>query len=243
MKPEVRKELAEFIVENVGGAENVNSLFHCVTRLRFKLKDESKANTEALKAKDGVIDVIVKGGMYQVVIGNAVEEVYDEVLRVSGINAGGEVPEDDDADKGNAFDRFISLIAGIFTPLLGLMCGAGVLKGITVFLGALGWLDPASGAYIIMNGIGDTLFNFFPVFVGYTAAEKFGLNKFVGMAVGASLLYPSIAALRTAEPIFTVFEGTLFQTNVTTTFFGIPVLLMNYANSVIPAILACWVGS
>lgn len=243
MKPEVRRELAEFIVENVGGKENVNSLFHCVTRLRFKLKDESKANTEALKAKDGVIDVIVKGGMYQVVIGNAVEEVYDEVLAVSGINAGGEVPVDDEGDQGNAFDRFISLIAGIFTPLLGLMCGAGVLKGITVFLGALGWLDPASGAYIIMNGIGDTLFNFFPVFVGYTAAEKFGLNKFVGMAVGASLLYPSIAALRTAEPLFTVFEGTLFQTNVTTTFFGIPVLLMNYANSVIPAILACWVGS
>ncbi|MBQ6333787.1 MAG: PTS transporter subunit EIIC [Erysipelotrichaceae bacterium] len=237
-----KTELAKFIIEKVGGTENINSLFHCVTRLRFNLKDESKADTEALKGNDDIIDVIQKGGMYQVVIGNAVGEVYEEVVKVGGLNAGGEVAADDE-DQGNAFNRFISMIAGIFTPLLGLMCGAGVLKGLTVFFGALGWISTTSGAYTILQAAGDALFYFFPIFVGYTSAEKFGLNKFVGMAVGATLVHPNIIALKNAEVLSTLFAGTIFQANVTTTFLGIPVMMMNYANTVIPAILACYVGS
>ena len=242
---ENKTELAQFIIDNVGGTDNINTVFHCVTRLRFKLKDESKANTEALKNKDGVIDVIQKGGMYQVVIGNAVEEVYDEVLKVGHLSDGGAVAADDDADgeKQSLFNRFISLIAGIFTPVLGLMCGAGVLKGLTVFFGALGWISTTSGTYTILNSAGDALFYFFPIFIGYTSAEKFGLNKFVGMAIGASLVHPNIVALKNAEALYTVLEGTIFAAPVTTTFCGIPVMMMNYANTVIPAILACFVGS
>lgn len=240
-----KAELAQFIIDNVGGKENIESLFHCVTRLRFKLKDESKANMEALKNRDGVLGVIPKGGMYQVVIGNTVGEVYDEVVRLAGLDKKPEVPAepDDNAEKQNPVNRFISMIAGIFTPLLGLMCGAGVLKGLTVFLGALGWISTTSGTYTILNSAGDALFYFFPIFVGYTSAEKFGLNKFIGMAVGASLVHPNIVALKSAEVITTLFPGTFFQADVTTTFLGIPVMLMNYANTVIPAILACFVGS
>lgn len=235
-------ELAEFIIENVGGKENVVSLIHCVTRLRFTLKDESKANTAALKKKDGVIDVIIKGGLYQVVIGNNVEEVYDEVMAVGGFGGNAAKADQKPQDK-NLFNRFIGLIAGIFTPLLGLMCGCGILKGLSVFLGALGVLTTGSGTYVIINAIGDVIFYFFPVFVACTAAEKFGLNKFVGLAVGAALIHPNIAALSSGEVLMTVFEGTIFASNVTTTFCGIPVLLMNYASTVIPAILACYVGS
>lgn len=244
MKKEIREELASFIIENVGGKENVVSLIHCVTRLRFTLKDESKANTQALKDKDGVIDVIIRGGMYQVVIGNNVEEVFDEVMAQGGFQSGKNLDvNEDDGEKKNLFDKFVSMMAGIFTPLLGLMCGAGVLKGLTVFFGALGLISTTSGTYVILNSAGDALFYFFPIFVGYTAAEKFGLNKFIGMAVGASLIHPNVVALNSLEASSIVLGGTLFETAVKTTFCGIPVLLMNYANTVIPSIAACYVGS
>lgn len=235
--------LAAFILEHVGGKENVVSLTHCVTRLRFKLKDEGKADTQALKDKDGIIDVIQKGGQYQVVIGNDVEDAYDAVVKAGGLAGGGEVPADDDGPKGSLFDRAISLITGIFNPLLGLMCGCGILKGLSVFLGALGLISTTSGTYIIINAAGDVIFYFFPVFVGITAARKFGMNEFVGAAIGAALLHPNISALTSAETLFTAFEGTIFQTNVTTTFLGIPVLMMSYSSTVVPAILAVWVGS
>lgn len=235
--------LAAFILEHVGGKENVVSLTHCVTRLRFRLKDEAKADTQALKNKDGVIDVIQKGGQYQVVIGNDVEDAYDAVLAL-GIGGSGEVPPDPaETGKQSFINRFIALISGIFTPLLGLMCGCGILKGLIAFLGALGVISTSSGTYIIINSIGDVSFYFFPVFVAYTAADKFGMNHFVGMAIGAALLHPNIAALAKAEPLYTVLEGTIFASNVTTTFAGIPVLMMNYASTVIPAVLAVWVGS
>ena len=221
--------LAPFIVENVGGKKNIVSLTHCVTRLRFRLKDESKANTTALKEKNGILDVIQKGGQYQVVIGNAVEDAYDAVLKLGGIGAGGEVEAENTNTNQNLFDLFVSTISGIFTPLLGLMCGCGILKGLSVFLGALGVISTSSGTYVVINAIGDTIFYFFPVFIGFTAAEKFGMNRFVGAAVGAALLHPNISALRSSE--------------VTTTFAGIPVIMMNYASTVIPAVLAVFFAS
>ena len=99
--------LAPFIVENVGGKKNIVSLTHCVTRLRFRLKDESKANTTALKEKNGILDVIQKGGQYQVVIGNAVEDAYDAVLKLGGIGAGGEVEAENTNTNQNLFDLFV----------------------------------------------------------------------------------------------------------------------------------------
>ena len=184
--------LAPFIVENVGGKENIVSLTHCVTRLRFRLKDESKANTTALKEKNGILDVIQKGGQYQVVIGNAVEDAYDAVLKLGGIGAGGEVEAENTNTNQNLFDLFVSTISGIFTPLLGLMCGCGILKGLSVFLGALGVISTSSGTYVVINAIGDTIFYFFPVFIGFTAAEKFGMNRFVGAAPASQYFSPSI---------------------------------------------------
>ena len=119
------------------------------------------------------------------------EDAYAAVLKAGGLAGGGEVPADDDGGKGSLFDRAVSLITGIFTPLLGLMCGCGILKGLSVFLGALGLISTTSGTYIIINAVGDVIFYFFPVFVGYTAAKKFGMNEFVGAAIGASLIHPN----------------------------------------------------
>lgn len=185
-----------------------------------------------------------KAGQYQVVTGNDVEDAYDAVMALGGLAGGGEVPADDgEAGKQSLFNSFIAMVSGIFTPLLGLMCGCGILKGLSVFLGALGLISTTSGTYVIINAIGDVIFYFFPVFVAYTAAEKFGMNRFTAMAIGAALLHPNISALSSAETLFTAFEGTIFSTNVTTTFLGIPVLLMSYSSTVVPAILAVWVGS
>lgn len=235
------QELAQFIIEHVGGKENVASLTHCVTRLRFRLKDDAKADTAALKEKSGILGVVQKGGQYQVVIGNDVEDAYDAVMKEGGF--AGEMAVPADIKKKSIFDRFIAVISGIFTPLLGLMCACGILKGLSVFFGALGLISTTSGTYIIINTIGDTIFYFFPMFIGYTAAEKFGMNKFVGMGIGAALIHPNIIALKSADALFTVLAGTMFQSNVTTTFLGIPVIMMTYTSTVIPAILAVFVGS
>ncbi len=233
-------DLSKYIIEHVGEKDNVISLTHCVTRLRFKLKDESKADTDALKNKEGILNVVQKGGQYQAVIGNSVEDVYDRVMKIGGFKSAALGKEEQ--QKG-IFNSFISIISGIFTPLLGLMCGCGIIKGLSVFFSALGLISTTSGTYIIINSIGDTIFYFFPVFIGYIAANKFGMNKFVGATIGASLIHPNIAALNSAETLFTVLTGTMFETNVTTTFLGIPVLLMSYSSTVIPAILATYVAS
>ena len=231
--------LAKFILENVGGKDNVISLTHCITRLRFKLKDEGKANTAALKNHEHIVDVIQKGGQYQVVIGNDVEDAYDAVMKLGGFSgAATQDAGEDDAGK-SLFDKAVDLISGIFTPVIPLLAACGIIKGLVAFAAAMGWLTQDSGTYQIIYAAGDCFYYFFPIFLGYTA----GLNRFTGMAVGAALVYPTLATLQSGEAIFTLFEGTPIATNVTTTFLGIPVLLVTYTSSVVPVIASCYVGS
>ncbi|WP_160674899.1 beta-glucoside-specific PTS transporter subunit IIABC [Clostridium sp. C8-1-8] len=234
------EKLAKDIIKNVGGKENVNSLTHCVTRLRFKLKDESKANTEVLKKMDGVVTVIKSGGQYQVVIGNHVPDVYADVVAVGGFAASS---EDGPEEKMSPFNKFIDIISGVFTPTLGVLCATGMIKGFNALFVALHLISNTSGTYAILNGIGDCLFYFFPIFLGYTASQKFKGNHFIGMAIGASLVYPKIAALTAAKPLYTVFKGTIIESGVNLTFLGIPVILMDYSSTVIPIILAAYVGA
>ncbi len=123
--------LAKNIVANVGGKENVISVVNCITRLRFKLKDESKANTEILKNMDGVVTVMQSGGQYQVVIGNHVPDVRLDVDAVLGKL---DTSESNTGAKGNLFDRFVDMISGIFQPILAPLCAAGMLKGVNAIL-------------------------------------------------------------------------------------------------------------
>lgn len=235
------EKLAEDIIKNVGGKENVNSLEHCITRLRFKLKDESKANTKILKNMDGVITVIQSGGQYQVVIGNHVADVFDDVVEIGGFQIGGETESD---KKVGIFNKFIDIITGVFTPILGLLCAEGIVKGMVSLFTTLKLFSATSGTCIILSAIGDTLFYFFPVFLGYTAAKKFKLNEFIGIAIGAALLYPTITNITaTGKPLYTVFDGTVFKSSVYLTFLGIPVILMTYSSSVIPIILSTYAGA
>ncbi|WP_405117740.1 beta-glucoside-specific PTS transporter subunit IIABC [Paenibacillus sp. FSL H8-0317] len=233
-------QLAKDILSRVGGRENVNSVFHCVTRLRFKLKNESVAKTEELKNLPGVITVMQSGGQYQVVIGNEVPDVYKAVVKVGNFPSEGQVEEETDnsGKKVGLFSRFIDMISGVFTPLLGLLAATGMIKGFTAMFLSFGWITDTSGTYQLLNATGDCLFYFFPIFLGYTAIKKFGGSPFLGMAIGASLVYPTLSGLTAGDPLYTLFAGTLFESPIHITFLGIPVILMSYSTSVIPIIIA-----
>ncbi|PAD91400.1 beta-glucoside-specific PTS transporter subunit IIABC [Shouchella clausii] len=236
------EQLAKDIIEKVGGEENVNNVVHCITRLRFKLKDEDKAQTEALKNMDGIVTVMKSGGQYQVVIGNHVPDVYKAVVEVGGFANVGQV-DDEQEKRGNLFNRFIDIIASIFTPILGVLAATGMIKGFNALFLAVGWLEETDGTYQLLNIVGDSLFHFFPIFLGYTAIKKFGGTPFIGIAIGASLVYPAVESLMEGDPLYVLFAGTIFESPVYITFLGIPVILMSYATSVVPIILAAFFAS
>ena len=220
------EKLAKDIIANVGGKENVNRITHCITRLRFKLKDESKANTEILKNMDGIVTVVKSGGQYQVVIGQHVPDVYDDLVSVGGFAV---ASEEESKEKLNPFNAFIDIVSGVFQPLLGILCATGMIKGLNAILISSKLLESSSSTYMVLNAIADCLFYFFPIFLGFTAAKKFKLNQFIGMAIGASLVYPTISGVA----------------GQTLDFFGITMVMpvSGYASTVIPIILSAYIAS
>ncbi|MDR0885247.1 MAG: beta-glucoside-specific PTS transporter subunit IIABC [Clostridiales Family XIII bacterium] len=226
------EQLARDIVTGVGGKGNINSVGHCITRLRFKLKDESKADDEVLKKMDGVVTVMKSGGQYQVVIGNHVPHVYEEVLEVSGISADTQGAEEQ--KKVGAFNRFIDIISGSFQPFLGALCASGMIKGLNALFLFFGLYTDASGVNMMLTVIGDAIFYFLPVVLGYTSSKKLGLHPMIGIVIGAALCYPSIqqSALSAGDAV-----GSLFGTDYFTTFLGIPLIANNYTGSVVPVIM------
>ena len=228
------ENLAKEILENVGGKENINSLTHCVTRLRFRLKNESKANDEALKNNPGVVTVMKSAGQYQVVIGNHVPLVYADVCELAGISNGTQQVEEE-APQG-LFNKLIDIISGCFQPILGPLCAAGIIKGLNALLVfILGSSFSNSGTYMILNAIGDSIFNFLPIILGYTAAKKFNVNVIVGMIIGATLCYPTIQTDTLSAAGKAI--GTLpFIGSYYTKFIGIPFVSGNYTSTVVPVI-------
>lgn len=223
-----QEKLAKEIVELVGGEKNVESLVHCATRLRFVLKDDAKADKAKLEKTEGIIAVKENGGQFQVVVGNKVPEVYSAIGQISNIL-------DDSSDKekprkaAKGLGGIIDIISSIFAPLLGVMAGAGILKGLLLIASNIGWLETTETTYTILYAAADSLFYFLPLLLAVTTARKFQGNMFVAMTIAGALIYPSIVTLKS--------EGT------PTDFFGIPVILMNYSSTVIPIILAVIVMS
>jgi PTS system beta-glucosides-specific IIC component len=238
--------LAKIIIQNVGGKSNVISLTHCITRLRFKLKDESKANTEVLKNTDGIVTVLQSGGQYQVVIGNHVPDVYAVVSEMGGFAGSGETPEDSPKKKMGIGATLIDIISGVFAPTLGVLAATGMIKGVLALLTYFSIISDQGGTYQLLYSVADGFFHYLPILLGFTAAKKFGVNQFVGMALGAALLYANdITAIASFTPLYTLFTGSAFEMSVYTTFLGIPVTMpaSGYASSVIPIILAVYVAS
>ena len=222
--------LSRIIIQNVGGKDNIVSITHCVTRLRFKLKDESKANTDILKETDGIVTVIQSGGQYMVVIGNHVPQVFDSVISVghleskSALAGGGDEAESN--EKQNPFNAFISIITSVFTPFLGVLCACGIIKGVLALLVAINVLSKTSGTYNLLYSLGDAAFYFLPPILGMTAAKKFKISEMEGLVLGLALCYPNMLG----TPDFDI-----------SNLFGIPVTMPpsgNYTSSVIPIICA-----
>jgi len=222
------RSLAVDVLDKVGGEENVASLTHCATRLRFKLKDGNKADKAAVERLAGVITVMEAGGQFQVVVGNNVPIVYAEIGQISKLTADG-ADAGGGKEEGNLLNRFIALISSIFQPLLWPLAGAGLLKAFLAMGTQFGWLDAASTTYTILNAAADGLFMFLPIFLAVNAAKRFKVNQFTSMAIAAALCYPAITALVSSpDPV---------------TFFGIPVAMVTYTSSVIPIIVAVWLQS
>lgn len=220
--------LGSNILKNIGGENNVQDLIHCATRLRFTLKNRSLANKEEVEELDGVITVVESGGQFQVVIGNNVGYVFDAIMAMTGLGTATQSNTEENQDKGNLFDRFVDMISGIFSPILGLLAGSGVLKGLLALGVSLG-MNAKDGTYIILNAAADSMFYFLPIILAVSAARKFKANQYIAIALAGSLVYPAIVTAYT--------EGTKL------TFLGIPVILSQYSSTVIPAILAIWVMS
>lgn len=234
-------QLARAIVAGVGGKENIDSLIHCITRLRFYLKDESKAKTEEIKALDGVINVQKASGQYQVVIGNQVTAVYDAVIAEIGTEF---ADEDETAQVvaatthqqhltpwgrvKEAFNQLIGVITGAMSPIVGILAAGGILKGVLAMLtmpqlGAL--LSAKSEAYIVLSAMGDSVFYFLPMLVGFTAAKKLKGDPVLTAVIGGVLVHPSLVALN-GKSLLEI--GSL----------NFP--MVNYTYSIFPMILAAW---
>ncbi|MEK4274570.1 beta-glucoside-specific PTS transporter subunit IIABC [Paenibacillus sp. FSL R7-0026] len=221
------KILAKDIVNNVGGEENISDFYHCATRLRFTLKNNNKPNKAELEKLEGVITVVESGGMFQVVIGNNVASVHDAIYEVTNLEKQEDNSSNKDDTKRNLFEKFTDLISGIFSSLLGLLAGAGLIKGILALLTSFNLIDPANGTYRILAAAGDSFFYFLPIILAFTAARKFKVNQYLAVTIAGGLIYPDLVAA--------------FATKESLTFLGIPVILAKYSNTVIPIILAIWI--
>lgn len=223
---------AKQIVELVGGEDNVRSLVHCATRLRFELKDDSKVDVQDLEKLPYVLKVVQSGGQNQVVIGPNVTDYYDAILASTHISDGGVVDDPEaakaDGQKQKPVDVVLKVISGAFSPLIPVMAGSGMIKAILTLLVTLGWMSDASSTYAVLSAAGNACFYFMPVFLGYTISKQLGANPFVGAAIGAALLEPNFTTLVGAEG---------------TDFLGLPLQAVAYGSTVFPIFIAATVYS
>lgn len=230
-------KLANQIIELIGGEDNVRSLNHCVTRLRFRLKDESIANDEAIKNIDGVITVMKSAGQYQVVIGNHVPKVYEEILEVTSIGGSAAKAADEDSkDDSGIFARLLDVLSGSFQPFLGVLAASGMIKGIVTLLVSFKLMEMGSDTYNLLFNVGDAVFYFMPIMLAYTASKKFKLNQITGLAIGMGMMMPALqkTALAAGEGTM-IFANTFMAGEAFTKVFGfIPIIAYDYASSVVP---------
>lgn len=219
------KTLAQDLIPLVGGKENIKGVVHCMTRLRFKLIDMSKAQLTEIENLDGVVGVKEVGAQTQVIIGPNVAEVYKEVTKLVGDLQSSEGEAEQEEEKQKLSAKLLDTISGIFAPIVPLITGAGMIKAILTILVLLG-LPNTSQEYYILNFIADCGFYFFPVVLAFSSANKFGCNPYLAAMIGGVLIHPQWTALVAAGEAVT--------------FFGLPVKLFSYASSILPTILTTW---
>lgn len=222
------KQLGNDIIQNIGGIDNIKQLTHCATRLRLEFYDMNKVNTKKIESLNGVISVVEKGGQYQIVIGNEVQTVF-RAIQSQMKDAPSASHEEAEEEKGSVVNRIISVISTTFTPVIPALIGGGMIKAVLSILVLFNLVNEASSTYEIINFISDAPFYFMPVLLAYGASQKFKTSPIMAMTMACALLHPTWSGLVSAgEPL---------------TFFGAPVVLVDYASSVIPIILSVWIMS
>lgn len=222
------KKIGIQILELVGGASNVNKLTHCATRLRFEFNDMSKVETEKIKNLPGVISVVNKGGQFQVVVGNDVQQAYKAIIHEIG-DLGSNNKTNKNKKEDSIVTRIISVISTVFTPMIPAITGAGMIKAILAILKLTGVLAADSQTYYLLDMISDAAFYFMPVLLAYGAAIKFECSPILVMTLAGILLHPSLGKLVAAgKPVH---------------FLGLPVRLTDYSSTVLPIILTIWIMS
>lgn len=225
---EKNRQIAEAVVKAVGGTANITSVTHCMTRLRFVLKDKSIPNKKEVEKIPGIMGVNIAGGQYQVIIGNSVGNVYKEVVAATGISdtaVGGDAAEH--IEKVNPIVAALDFIAGCMTPLFTAIIAGGLVKVLLVIFGPtlLNVMQTTSDTYILMNALGDAPFYFLPVLVAFTASRKLNCNSYLSVMVASVLIYPDVITLLAGD-------------SATHLFGVIPVVHGSYSSSIIPAMLS-----
>ncbi len=215
--------LAKSIVKEVGGSDNIDSLHHCQTRLRFKLLDDSKANKETIEKLDGVAKVILSGGMFQIVIGMDVADAYEEVINIIGDKVGGS-PSHGGEEKKKVFDVVADFVSSIFSPIIPALAGAGMVKALLALLIAFKLVQNTDQTYIIVNMIGDATFAFMPILLAYSTAQKLKCNPVLAAVVAGILCHGTWASIVAAHDPVTIFGF-------------LPLYVVRYTGSVIPIVL------
>ncbi|MCM3034414.1 beta-glucoside-specific PTS transporter subunit IIABC [Bacillus pumilus] len=217
------KELAQEIVKLIGGTENISQSWHCITRLRFNLNNESKVKVDELKTLDGVLGAQFQSGQFQVIIGAKVAEIYEEIDHLVGHSSNDSTPVKN-TSKMNPIEVVFDVISGIFTPILPAIVGSGLIKGIMALFVSLGWLTETSSTYQVLQIFSNAVFYFLPFLIAYSAAKKFKTRESLALALAGILLYPAMieGAAKGADPL---------------SFLGLSIPLNNYTSSVLPIIL------
>lgn len=229
-------QIAADVLQAIGGKDNVSAVTHCMTRLRFNLKDESIPNDAALKSLKGVIGVARSGGQYQVIIGTNVDKVYQALCAECGLTPGATINEKLDDVKEPLTPKKIgsnimAYLSGSLTPIIPVVLAAAIFKSLVAVLGPdmLGVLQPESDLYTLFTFVGDAGYYFFPLLIGYTAAKKLNASPVMGIFMGAIMLHPTFVNMAN--------EGTAF------TVYGIPCNVQNYSSTILPILLTVWVMS
>lgn len=221
--------LAAAIIQAVGGKENINSCVHCVTRLRFTLKDNKKAqSTEQIGSIPGTVGCVYQGGQLQIIIGQTVADVYEEVCKQAALEVQTAIDENlDDGKKKFSVQTLFDVISSVFVPAIPAFAGAGIIKGLLTLLANYGLMSNETGLYLVLNAIGDSVFYFLPFIIAYTAAKKFKTSEVLALVLAGLYMYPSI----------------LSNAGQTVSVLGIPVTCVKYSGTVLPILCSVWIMS
>ena len=219
------EKIAEEILERIGGAANISNCTHCMTRLRFTLKDTSLVKAEEIEALQGVLGIKNAGGQFQVIIGKDVNDVYDCVCKIANIKTTElDITDGEEAgEKKKIGQQILDYISNAFIPLVPALVGSGMLKGFLSLLTYLGWLDATSATYAVLSAAGNAVFYFIPLLIAYNTAKYLKANIVVAMVIMGALMEPNFTALAGAEDPLTLF--------------GLPLTVITYSSMIIPALI------